>query len=1327
MEKKIKNGLLHCHTDNSRKDSPLTVTELVETAVSLGCPAIASTEHGTLMGMDSFISVCKENNVKPILGVEAYVKEENGLVRNHLILMAINNIGYKAISKAVTLSNTRLENEFPLMNKEMIQKCFGNESDSYGTVVATSACMNGVLASIIRNNDIVQNLILKKKKLIGNISSPNDDDYIKNKEIQTQLNDSLVFLKNEKTKLKALANRPFKKKENALEKLRKANSPDFSKYEQELLAEKEESKDAVKQLVQIEKEILSKTSNLKTLNEILKTCETQHEKFKKINDEIANLESLIKNEDVLYQEALEEIKFYKDVFGENFYIELQYHGIKEEEYCMKILAKLAKEENIPVVAANDVHIKDNSKESIRARQLVTSLRFNKFKPLRDGDSELYIKTDEELKEALLKILPEDIVNKAMKNIGEIVSKCNINLEKESHYPKFPITNGENSTERLIRLAKEGIPDRYPGEEWNQEKQERFYYEIDVIKKLGLCDYLCIVQDFIEYGRLLGFLPDKEIDDAPLSIQELSSYIIEHSYQVGEGIGPGRGSGAGSCILYLTGITNVDPFRYNLVFERFLNLERVSMADIDTDFKTNIRNKVVSYVRNKYGENAVCCILTKGVRQAKGSIRDAARILGGELYQDELRFKDLADSMCKSIPKGMLVFKDCEDVLREIYRNNENAIKILDNAILIEGKITNLGMHAAGVIISDNDDVSEYTPLMWDTENTTWKCQCDMVQAEEKGLLKMDFLGLKNLDIITDTFRYIYKRTGKVLKFNQIPFLEDVFDKILAKGLTNSVFQFESAGMKNMLKKFKPKTIDDIILLVAAYRPGPMQYLEEIINIKLGKSKIKYNIMELEPILSTTYGKIIYQEQIMQIAQKLAGYTLGQADLLRRAMSKKKTYVMETERKSFVYGDEEKGIEGCVKRGIEEAKANKLYDEMIDFAKYAFNKSHAAAYAIIAYVTAYLKTYYAIEYMTSVMNHSENKKISGLINDCKTFQIAVLPPDINKSEFGYTITNEDEIIFGLNSVKDVGIDIRSTIDERKRNGKFVSFKDYMIRGHRNKTSTETLIKVGAFDCFCKNRQALLQTYPKFEKEVKKINDYNKKIQALNTSNFSEQTIKSKFNTISEKIEKIKMQMGYITIPNFNENKQESLAYEKNFLGVYVSSHPLNDYKMYDFDTMIEDIYETNKITVMGIITELNFTTTKKDKKEMAIFVLEDKTATVKVCCFPKTFAKIKSKIVDGNVIRITGKCEENVDYEEFTIFPEEIDNIEVNKAPIVITVSSIADYINIHPLLSIYKADSQKDGYPALVFDKLTNEFRELTMFLNRDIIYNTIGINAEAY
>lgn len=1260
---KLNYGVIHFHSEHSLHDSASKMENIVSKCSEMGAPALALSDHGTLTGIFDFIKYCKKYEVKPVPSVELYM-EEVGAKRSHALLIPKDIIGYHAMCNVVTDSNKNIIDGMPITTNALLEHYFGPSSEAHGHVFFTSACMGGVLSNVLLRNTIVSRNIEKIEQKLKGLNNPNEDGYKKMKERIENILSETSSITEEIHSLEKIAKRSFLKREKAI---LSATGEEKEIMQASLDADKQESLEAKEKIdaLKSKKALLAKEK--KEINDVCKAREKDHDVWRSLNEKIEVLKNELLPEEKLKEETLKRAKYYENLFGKgNFYIELQNHRIDEELIVMPILAEIAQDNNFPVLATNDAHMIGNSDDELKARQIMCSLRFNKWREMQDSDKELYIKSDEELRSILCEIIPENIVDKAILGIGDILSNCNIEFKHENHYPKFksPIA-GQSAEDYLREMAYNGIAWRYPGGQWTSKHQERLEYELEVIKKLDVCDYLCIVEDFLKYGRLLGKidLNDPRYLADPYNVELLKELA---KGKVGLGIGPGRGSAVGSIVCYLIGITGIDPIKYNLLFERFLNLDRVSMPDIDSDFKPDIRDKVLDYVKNKYGPDAVCCIMTKGTQQAKAAIRNCARLLGSQKYDDTRAFLSLGDAITKAVPKVLNIkLDDCWDELMSQFSDNKDAVTILNNAKLVEGTFTNIGMHAAGVIISDNGDVKQYIPLMFIPGTGQFATQCEKEEAEAWGTLKMDFLGLRNLGIITETLNTVQNRYGKEIDIEKVPFEPNVFKNIFSKGNTNSVFQFESNGMKQMLRQFKPESIEDVILLVAAYRPGPMQYLKSIIAVKHGREKPDYVIPEMESVLGTTYGYPVYQEQIMTIFNKFAGFSLGESDIIRRYMSKKKT------EKFMAYKD--RFIDGLCKNGAAKSKAEAFWTQLVDFSKYAFNKSHAAAYAFVAYYTAWLKHHYPKEYLMAVMNNTEFDKLSGLINDCKSFGINISPPNINTAQNAFSIDGAS-IVCGLSKIKNVGDGAIDIIAERNQNGPFSSFVDFVMRTNADKGVTEALIKAGAFDSFISNRAALVDALPSYSESMKKIRDKKTKLDNYESQEVLERNLAnaetSKDKKAIEKIIKNKMNLiesinalidfvRNIAVDNSAENGFLRLQAEKELVGAYISGHPLDSYRKPEElkCVNIADATVSKNINLMGIITDLRLTSRKTDGAGLAFFKLEDLSGSIDVCCFTKAFTEFKQLIKENSVVKISGKCFEDDDSSDNTILKVSVNSIE----------------------------------------------------------------------
>ena len=910
----------------------------------------------------------------------------------------------------------------------------------------------------------------------------------------------------------------------------------------------------------------------------------------------------------MYDEACKSALRYQKIFGKgNFFLELQDHGIDMQKKVNMDLLRMSSGLGIELVATNDIHyIYDTDYE---AHDILLCIQTGKKvmdeDRMRYEGGQYYLKSEEEMRA----LFPYAL--QAIDNTAKIAARCNVEIEfGVRKLPKYQVPKefwdseeeeGEASWRYLHHLCYEGLNRRYGSEK--PELTERLDYELSVIRNMGFIDYFLIVWDFINYAKTNGIM-----------------------------VGPGRGSAAGSIVAYTLAITDIDPLKYDLLFERFLNPERVSMPDIDVDFCYERRGEVIDYVVSKYGKDNVAQIVTFGTLAAKGVIRDVGRVLDMPYAQ--------VDVIAKMIPKELNITIDkalkMNPLLKKEYDENSQIKYLIDMSKRLEGLPRHTSMHAAGVLISQKA-VDEYVPLSRSSDGTI-TTQYIMTTLEELGLLKMDFLGLRTLTVIQDAVNLVKKNKGVTINLHDIDYNDKQVLDYIGTGKTDGIFQIESAGMKSFMKELKPESLEDIIAGIALYRPGPMDFIPKYLKGKNDRDSITYDCPQLEPILKTTHGCIVYQEQVMQIVRDLAGYTLGRSDLLRRAMSKKKQAVMEKERKNFVYGNEEEGVDGCIKRGIDEATANKIYDEMIDFAKYAFNKSHAAAYGVVSYQTAYLKYYYPVEFMASLLTSviDNSSKVIEYVQTCKGMGIDILPPDINQSERNFTAQG-GAIRYGLSALKSIGkAMVDQLVAERNARGPFQNLQEFLERISEcdlSKRIVESLIKAGALDCLEGNRRQKMMIYTSI---MDNISQSKKKMMAGQMSLFDivDDELKSDFE---------------IKFPKVNEfSKQELLAFEKEVIGLYVSGHPLEEYQnmwkknitrtSLDFQLNDEDetaVADNAREIIGGIISEVTVKVTKQNSV-MAFVTIEDLYGTVEVLVFPKLYEKYRQIIAEDNKVFITGR-------------------------------------------------------------------------------------------
>lgn len=902
----------------------------------------------------------------------------------------------------------------------------------------------------------------------------------------------------------------------------------------------------------------------------------------------------------MYEDAKKAALRYEGIFGKgNYFLELQDHGIPEQKMVNPQLLRMSKELDIGLVATNDVHYTYAEDESPHDILLCiqTAKKLDDEDRMRYEGGQYYVKSPEEMSN-LFPYAPE-----ALENTQKIADRCHVEIEfGVTKLPKYDVPDGYSSWEYLNKLCFDGMDERY--QPVTDDLRSRLEYELGIIKEMGYVDYFLIVWDFIKYAK------DHDII-----------------------VGPGRGSAAGSLVSYTLGITTLDPIKYSLLFERFLNPERVSMPDIDVDFCFERRQEVIDYVVEKYGKDRVVQIVTFGTMAARGVIRDVGRVM-------DLPYA-MVDSIAKMIPNELNITIDkaliMNGEMKSLYESDSQVKTLIDMSKRLEGLPRHTSMHAAGVVISQKS-VDEYVPLSRASDGSI-TTQFTMTTLEELGLLKMDFLGLRTLTVIQNAVRLAEKSTGICLDMEKIDYNDkEVLDSI-GTGRTDGVFQLESAGMKSFMKELKPQSLEDIIAGISLYRPGPMDFIPQYIRGKNNPESITYDCPQLEAILEPTYGCIVYQEQVMQIVRDLGGYTLGRSDLLRRAMSKKKASVMEKERQNFVYGNEEEGVAGCINNGIDEKVANKIYDDMIDFAKYAFNKSHAAAYGVVSYQTAYLKYYYPVEFMAALMTSviDNPTKVSEYILTCRQMGIDILPPDINVGESAFSADGKS-IRYGLSAIKSVGKPvIEAIVSERVQRGSYKSLKDFIERlsgKEVNKRTIESFIKAGALDGLGGTRKQFMMIYVQIMDSVNQERKYSLSGQM------------SLFDLVSEE-EKKEFE---IRLPDVGEyEKEQLLSFEKEVLGVYISGHPLQEYEerwrknisqvtsdfMIDEEIGVTKVADGIKAIIGGMIISKTIKHTRTNKT-MAFITVEDLVGTVEVVIFPKDYEKFKDLLVEDSKVFVKGR-------------------------------------------------------------------------------------------
>lgn len=1006
----------------------------------------------------------------------------------------------------------------------------------------------------------------------------------------------------------------------------------------------------------------------------------------------------------MYEEAKRVALYYQDIFGkDNFFLELQDHGIAEQHYVNPQLLRMSEETGIELICTNDVHYTyaDDADAHDILLCIQTGKKVTDENRMRYTGGQYYLKSPEEMAE-LFKYAPQ-----ALANTEKIAKRCNVEIEfGVTKLPRFAVPEGFTSWTYLNYLCYEGLKKRYPEQAADISVEEfvrlaekesvedrkdvvikiaedtnnifqRLAYELSVIYSMGYVDYFLIVWDYINFAKR---------HDIP--------------------VGPGRGSAAGSIVSYCLEITDLDPIKYSLIFERFLNPERVSMPDIDVDFCYERRQEVIDYVVEKYGKDCVSQIVTFGTMAARAVIKDVGRVL-------DLPYA-MVDNIAKMVPReiGITIDKALAENpdLKSEYENNEVVKDLIDKSKRLEGLPRHASMHAAGVLICGKP-VEDYVPLSTGSDGAV-VAQFVMTTLEELGLLKMDFLGLRTLTVIKDAENLI-KKHNKGFSIHDIDYSDKgVFDAI-STGKCDGIFQLESAGMKSFMKELKPRSLEDLIAGISLYRPGPMDFIPQYIKGKNNQDSVTYACPQLEAILKPTYGCIVYQEQVMQIVRDLAGYSWGRSDLVRRAMSKKKAYVMEQERKNFIYGNPDEGVKGCVNNGIDEKVAGKIYDDMIDFAKYAFNKSHAACYAVVSFQTAYLKTYYPVEFMAALMTSviDNTSKVAGYIYACKQMNIGILPPDVNESQMEFTVEN-GKIRFAMAAIKSLGRPtIQAILKERGENGSFISMQDFVTRmSHAlNKRAIENFVKAGAFDTFGHTRKSMMIVSESMLDSAIKHNKDSMTGQ-MSLFDFAAEEDKKAFE---------------IRIPDVAEyTKEELLGYEKEILGVYVSGHPLDEYTgmVNKYITNVSSDFEVDDelgetkardgaiATIGGLITEKTIKTTKKGQL-MAFLTVEDVVGTVEVVVFPNSFTANRVVIDHAEKVFVTGKVQANVDENAKLICDKVVDFASIPRK-LWIRFASLSDYEDKKD--ELYGILYNSDGKDTVVI-YCTKENKRLTLPASRTI------------
>ena len=1286
-------------------DCGSTPEEICRRQKELGAEGFAVTQHGALSCVETMRRTADKYGLKYIPGIETYYKAAGKKRERHLVILCRDAEGYRQLSKAV--SEASGEDGFSHMDDRLLQKYFGSGAPGHGHVIATSACVGGVICrELDENAETRKQEESIRKKIARNNAKADNDEYKRLTAERDMLLEEVEAAEAEKKEVSKKTSRKFIAQRKKI--INKAEEGEKEALLKELEEDIKKVEAAEGQLEAVKEVLNGKRRQLRTVNSKLNAIRKVFDKTKELEREIEKLGCLQEGE--LAGRAVKKAEFFSRLFGEDgFYLEIQNHGFEKEKALYRAVVEVAKKTRLPLIASNDCHLVTDSEDERLRRQILRSKRFDKWAEEEPGDRELYIKDDAQMEEALGQLFDEDTVEEALANTVRVFNACNVVFKKETHYPKFPLPEGYESADQYFDfLLEEGIKERFPkGFPKGKEEvyKKRVEYEKGIIKKMGYVDYHLIERDMLIYASLLGAVPEDRINEAPLDIEQLKSFIKENRWSGGFSTGPGRGSAGGCLICYLLGITHIDPLVYGLPFERFLNPYRVSMPDIDSDLSKKVRGRTIEYLKHRFGEKAICGIMTINTLAPKGAIRDAAKYYGlskgrefiivesadgrKQSVESKSYFLDMADRLAKLVPaEPGTRFDSVYDAdsipdslakleigqgrsLYEILVSNaadEDEREVLRWARCIEGAFVSYGAHAAGIIISDNSDVSEYTPLRWNSKLHEYTTQCDMVQAEENGLLKFDLLGLKTLDVITDCKQAVKERTGIDIDPIMIP-LDDpeVYEKIFQKGFTKGVFQVEKEAMTRTIKSFGPTKFEDLALLISMYRPGPLQFIDQVMAVKHGEEP-EYLVEETRGILEETYSAIIYQEQVMQIFQELAGYSLGEADNVRRYMSKKKMDKLVKEKERFV--------EACVQKGIDREKAVQLFDQMVEFARYCFNKSHGVCYARLTYITAWFKTKFPAEFYMAAMNRAKDSdKVKALMQEASEFGIKVLPPDINMSEDRFVV-RDGNIIFGLGQIKNVGAAGKTVISERKSGGKYENMLDLILRTNIDKQAVESMIKAGAMDSFCSNRAAMKLLLDVYKQEEKRYRDQIKNIKAFKAAidilsedpgtsyeNFIRRLkengvpagkfkdkvpdmkkLPERMENAKKKAESIKKRLSEIDIPYMaHENIREKMIEEADMLGNFVTIHPMDGYPdSREFNACnISDLVDKQECTIYGFVSNIQRKRRKKDGHPLLFFDLEDRSGKIPVNVFSKTFDEYEDlcrRMEDWTIITAQGRAE-----------------------------------------------------------------------------------------
>lgn len=1331
-------GHVHVESDNDAYQEPKRFFDRLE---ELGIEAVAVTDHGAL---NSFYDLWDENKsrgnkINIIYGCEMYVRSpryDQDEKTAHMIIMAKDMRGKQGIDKLTYICEKNQNSKgFPVVTFEMLESLFGKDAPYKDSCFFTTACIAGLPSLELLANDNTERKLSKLsarlEKAISQGKALNPEaasvESIRNKCFETE--SRIKELQEENTECKAAASKKTvaleKREQTAIKNGFDDKAAELHEQIQEIkhLAEKSKIRSQ-----EIAKELSAKKAILKTLKFEAKKIGEAVDKFTSLKSEIDSLEKALLPKESLYKNARAILEQVISIVGkDNLFVEIQYHGLSAEKYCYSQLISLARELGLPLVAANDAHMTNGSEDDIIRRKVMKYLRYNTIfedtEEQIEAEKEYYLKAPEQLREWLLRVFPAEAVDEALDNMNRIGSICKVEPIYEDHYPVFDKTIDADQT--LREMAYAGIEKRFPGKKgWTEEYAKRLEYELDVIKKMGYSNYHLIVADLIRYGKSIGY------------------------------VGPGRGSAAGSLVCYLVEITEVDPIKYELLFERFLNPERASMPDIDIDFAPSIRQQVIHYTEEKYGKKAVVSILTKSYQQTKGAIRDAASYLGAT-EGDSKKYLSLGNAIRKNVPDTLGIKFDSTmprsketvyEYLLDVYENDPSSREILRIAYAIEGCFYGYGVHAAGIVISPSD-ITDYMPVRWNPSTNSYTTCCTKEQVEEAGFLKMDYLGLKNLDQISETVSLIEKNHGVTVDPFHLPIDENVIYEIAGKGRTIGVFQLEKDGMRKFMKELAPSVLEDLFIGIALYRPGPFQYIPAVVKAKHGREPITYLTDKLRPYLEKTYGAMIFQEQVMRICQNLAGFSLGRADTVRKYMAKKKADKLAGEREAFV--------EGCVSNVIERSIAEELFSQMEEFGKYAFNRSHSVAYGMLSYATCWLKYHYPAEFFCALLNRTEKtSEYLGIIKDAREFGVPVLPPDINHSKQDFSVYN-NKILFGLGSIKGVKSGAEAIIRNRLTGGPYKDYKDFVLRSGASDSVDLALIRSGAFDgmgysrisvvSYCRDmiHQAAkaLSDAEASLKDLDEVIEFAKSHTDITESEiFSEELSKAlpgnsfktpkkcptvdslmkKRNTLSDKRDTARANLSDIQIRHIAPDKKSDLNFEKTLLGTYLSGHPTDGYVS---GAPISDTDMDTKC-ITGVITSVEIKL-NKNKQEWAIITIEDRTAEFRAVCFAAQFSKLKDLLVENAVVTLHGTVKED-DFnssEENIVYTMTIDYAEEAKKEAAGSyVIPMKDMTEFHGRVDELREMESPTGVPVWVYFTEQAKFSRLKTQLDEGKLINAGAI-----